>query len=378
MRFHVVSLPHTQTTLEYSACAFTEKVRKFCIMMHNLGHEVFLYSGDRNEAPCTEHVQCFTEGERLAHCDGKHFIAASWNPVDAGWVVFNTRVVEAIRARAQEKDFICLISGWAGKPVADMFPQHQVVEFGIGYPGSFAKYRVFESYAWMHAIYGAETRGNAGVADGRWFDAIIPGYFETERFEFSAEKDDYYFFIGRLIDRKGPQIAAEVCKRLGKRLIVAGQGTPPEGCEYVGVIGPEERNRLMSRARAVFVPTVYLEPFGNVAVEAQACGTPAITTDWGAFTETVLHGQTGFRCRTLREFIDAALTCHTLDPWAIRQHAVANYSLEATAVKYDRYFRRLLTVWGDGWYDTTGLEDMLPVDLPSLTEQETPRACAAE
>jgi glycosyltransferase involved in cell wall biosynthesis len=123
---------------------------------------------------------------------------------------------------------------------------------------------------------------------------------------------------------------------------------------------------------------VYLEPFGNVAVEAQACGTPAITTDWGAFTETVLHGQTGFRCRTLREFIDAALTCHTLDPWAIRQHAVANYSLEATAVKYDRYFRRLLTVWGDGWYDTTGLEDMLPVDLPSLTEQETPRACAAE
>ena len=44
MRFHVVSLPHTQTTRAYSHCAYTEKVRKFCDMM-SVNHEVFLYSG---------------------------------------------------------------------------------------------------------------------------------------------------------------------------------------------------------------------------------------------------------------------------------------------------------------------------------------------
>ncbi len=62
MRFHVVSLPHTQTTTEYTSCAFTEKVRRFCIMMKSMGHEVYLYSGEYNQAPCDEHP----EHERFA------------------------------------------------------------------------------------------------------------------------------------------------------------------------------------------------------------------------------------------------------------------------------------------------------------------------
>ena len=38
-RFHVCALPHTQTTLAYTACAFIERVRKFCLMMKTvLGH----------------------------------------------------------------------------------------------------------------------------------------------------------------------------------------------------------------------------------------------------------------------------------------------------------------------------------------------------
>ena len=54
MRFHVVSLPHTNTTESFAVCAYTEKVRKFCIMMKALGHTVYLYAGEQNEAPCDE------------------------------------------------------------------------------------------------------------------------------------------------------------------------------------------------------------------------------------------------------------------------------------------------------------------------------------
>ena len=51
IRFHLVSLPHTNTTEAFSSCAFTEKVRKFAAMMKGLGHEVILYAGEFNEAP---------------------------------------------------------------------------------------------------------------------------------------------------------------------------------------------------------------------------------------------------------------------------------------------------------------------------------------
>ena len=48
-------------------------------------------------------------------------------------------------------------------------------------------------------------------------------------------------------------------------------------------------------------------------------GTPAITTDFGAFPETVEHGKTGFRCRTLNEFVQAAKARIALDPQYIHR-----------------------------------------------------------
>lgn len=349
MRFHLVSLPHTQVTSEFSACAFTEKVRKFAIMMMNLGHEVFLYAGEQNEAPCTEHIVCLSEAERQAACGDKHYCLASFNCNLPHWKKFNANAIAGIKARAKKEDFICLIGGLANKEIADALPKLTCVEFGIGYGGTFAKYRVWESYAWMHTCYGAQAR-DPNSADGHFFDEVIPGYFEVEKFPLSETKEDYFFFIGRLTDRKGYNIAVEVCKHLGKRLLIAGQGDPPKYGEYLGVIGSEVRGEIMSKAKAVFVPTLYIEPFGNVAVEAQGCGTPVICTDWGAMTETVIDGVTGFRCRSFQEFLDATEKVSELDPKVIRAHAQNNYSLEVIGLKYQAYFEKLLTLWGKGWY----------------------------
>ena len=351
MRLHVVSLPHTQTTEAFGACAYTNKVRLFCKMMKDLcGHEVFLYSGAENEAPCTEHFSCISEAERAAAVGNDHYSHAKFDPALPHWRTFNRNAIAAIAAHVKPHDFLCLIGGVCHQPIAMALPGMLAVEFGVGYSGTFTKYRVFESYAWMHAVYGAHS-GAAHDANGQWFDTVIPGYLERERFPFGETKGDYFLFVGRLIERKGAHVAAEVCRAAGKRLLIAGQGNElPAYGEYVGVVGPEERGRLMSQAAAVFVPTIYLEPFGNVAVEAMACGTPVITTDWGAFTETVIQGETGFRCRTFQQFLDAVDGVHKLDRKAIRSYALRRFSLEAVAPRYDEYFRRLETLWGDGWY----------------------------
>lgn len=349
MRFHVVALPHTQVSEAFSACAFNEKVRKFCIMMKSLGHEVYLYAGDQNEAPCDELIVCITEQERVRSLGGKHYTQASFDSRLPHWLRFNSNVIDGIKNRCRQRDFICVIGGYAHKPIADAFPAMMTVEFGIGYPGTFAKYRVWESYAWMHTCYGAS--GSPASVDGMWFDAVIPSYFEPEKFPFRSDKDDYYLFVGRMIDRKGVHIASELCERLGRRLILAGPGDPPKYGEYVGEVGPERRGELMAGARALLMPTVYIEPFGSVAAEAMLCGTPVITTDWGAMTETVVNRVSGFRCRCFAEFCAAMDAVNDLDPARIRNLALSRYSLDVVKHQYQAYFARLESLWGDGWYE---------------------------
>ena len=350
MRFHVVSVPFTHTTDDFSACAFTEKVRKFCMMMHSLGHEVFLYAGDKNEAPCTEHICCMSEHDRLENLDGKHYTQGSYDHSSEFWQQFSRTVIYQIGKRKQPKDFICIISGLANKIIGDAHPDLMTVEFGIGYPGSYSAYRVFESYAWMHATY-AQQAGNHDT-DGHFYHDVIPSYFETQRFDLQVNKGQHLLFVGRLTHRKGLQLAEQLAEATGRDLHVCGTGDmePPKGCVYHGVVGWKERNRIMGNARALIAPTYYLEPFGSVVVEAQLCGTPAITTDWGAFPENVKHGVSGFRCRSMQEFIDAVDRCDELSPYAIRHRAHRKYSLEAVAIMYDRYFHRLMTLWGDGFY----------------------------
>jgi glycosyltransferase involved in cell wall biosynthesis len=323
------------------------------MMMNNLGHEVFLYSGEvKPECEVTEHITCVTEEYRSDKVGSTHYTQYPFDINNSLWKTFNGMAISQINKRIQPKDFICLIGGTAQKPIADAFPNHMSVEFGVGYGGVFSKYRVFESYAWMHSVYAGHQ--NPTAVDGQFFDVVINGYLEPKMFPLGTHDGDYYLYIGRMIDRKGYKIAQEVCERLGKRLILAGPGEGTGYGEFVGSVGPEERARLMGGAIATFAPTLYIEPFGNVVIEAQACGTPTITTDWGAFTETNIPGFTGYRCRTLAEFMKAAEDVKKLNNESIRRWAIGNYSLDTIGIQYEEYFERLLTLWDDGWYQLKG------------------------
>jgi glycosyltransferase involved in cell wall biosynthesis len=342
MRLHVVSLPHTQTTKEYSWCAYTEKVRKFCNMMTDEGHHVVLYASEENEARVSELVTCISKSEQPEGIP-------EFSPDSPLFYSFNDTVIKEMAFRITPGDIICIIGGRAQEAIARAYPRNFPVEFGIGYSGTFSNYRIFESYAWMHAIYGAQA-GDAAAADGKFFDDVIPNYFEIEDFPEHNQDDDYLLFVGRLIDRKGYHLAAEIAEAAGLPLKIAGAGQPPEYGDYYGVVGPEQRGRLMAGARAIIVPTLYLEPFGGVHVEAQLCGTPVISTDWGIFTETITNGVNGFRCRMFSEFVEAVEKTKDLDHATIRKAAQLRYSTQTVAKQYTDYFNRLMTLNDKGFY----------------------------
>ncbi len=370
-RYHVVSLPHTQVTKDYLSCAYTQKVLNFCKMMKSLGHDIFLYASEETDAPVTELIPCITKQEQAdffgAVDTKKDFYPIEWDENLPYWQIMNNKAILEIQKRIQPQDFICLIGGTCQAPIARTLKDHMTVEFGVGYKGIFSNHRVFESYAWMHHCYGLNK-----IENGMYFDAVIPNYFDPIDFPLAEKKEDYYVYIGRMIPRKGAHIAVEVCGKLGKKLILAGQGVisnengviktaemefSGDHVTHIGTVDVKQRGELLSKATAVLVPTQYIEPFGGVHIEAMMCGTPVITTDWGVFTETVTNGFNGYRTRSFQEMLEAMEKVKTLDSKKIRDWAIANYSLERVAQLYEAYFEQLHTLWGAGWYSDAPLTD---------------------
>jgi glycosyltransferase involved in cell wall biosynthesis len=200
---------------------------------------------------------------------------------------------------------------------------------------------------------------------GERYHVVIPHFFDPEELPLNTgPRGDHFLFVGRLIKYKGLRIAVEACNRISTTLRIAGQGVKSyspgrleaqdgmvhEGnIEYIGSIGPEQRGKEMGQAKAVFVPSEYAEPFGNVAVEAQFCGTPVITTEWEAFPETFEHGRSGWRCRRLDHFVWAAENLRQFDPAYISQRAASLHSMEAVKPRYQEYFEMLSELWDEGW-----------------------------
>lgn len=361
MRLHVLSLPHTQTTPDYLTCAYTQKVVKFSKMMVSQGHEVFLYSGNKNSAPCTEHIRTINPDSFFLR-DPMEVVphGFTWDYNEPYWKLMNENIIEAMQSRVQPRDIICTITGFPQQPVRDAFPAVTSCEFGVGYEGIVSKFCVFESYAWMHYLY-----GKWGHGDGRFYDAVIPNAVDPIDFSLGHHRGNYFLYVGRMLSRKGVKIAVEATKRVGAKLILAGPGgnVDEDGVitaehlvidephvTYVGPINATERNRLMGDCTALICPTIYVEPFAGVHVEAMMAGAPVVSTDHGIFTETIVNGLNGFRCRTLADFAYALENVEGLNTKEIHNRAMQKYSLNPVAEQYTDYFNRLDGLWGDGWY----------------------------
>lgn len=390
MRFHILGLPHTVSSKEFNACAYTQKVVKFGKMMTERGHTVIHYGHEDSNLICTEHVPVLrNEDWKIAY--GTHnwrekFFKFDTN--DHAYQTFYKNAIEEVGKRKQKNDFILPFWGHGVRPICDAHENDMiVVEPGIGYSGGiWAKWKVFESYAIYHAYCGLNS---SAYCQQNWYDVVIPNYFDLEEFDYSEEKDDYFLYLGRVYDGKGVNIAIQATERAGVKLVVAGQKeegyTLPPHVEYVGYADINLRKKLMRRAKASFLPSQYVEPFGGVQIENLLSGTPTITTDWGAFAENNLHGITGYRCRTMGDFVEAIHNIYKINPKNCRSWG-ENFSLEKIAPMYEKFFQDILNVHtNEGWYELNQRDSIdclekeysfLPprCNYEGIKEEETPFA----
>lgn len=341
--------------------AFGTKVINMAKILKQLGHYVIFYGVEGSDVECDEFVQVSTKEDLLktyGPWDKTKIYKENYG--DYCHTIFNNNCIKAINDRKRTGDFLLLCHGTFHQQIATAVNIPDTIEIGIGHRSSFARFRIFESEFQRAWTYGQEGKG-----DGNFYDCVIPGFFDPNDFEYNNKKEDYYLYLGRVISKKGIFVAQQVCEKMGKRLVVAGFGYDKDAnevdakafediikmpnVEYVGFAGKEKRRELMSNAKALFLPTLYLEPFGYVVLEANLSGTPVITTDFGAFPETVKNGYNGFRCRTFKEFCDAVKNIDEIKPDNCREWGM-QYTLEKTTPLYKRYFSQILDLVGKGWY----------------------------
>ncbi len=146
----------------------------------------------------------------------------------------------------------------------------------------------------IRRVYGRESVVIHPPVDAAFFgDPGRPGA--------NAPKRDFYLYAGQITPYKRVELAVLACLKLGRRLIVAGDGIGLKRLKQLAGGSPliafegrctDERLReLYTNARALLFPG--LEDFGIVPLEAQAAGTPVIAFGQGGALETVLPGRTG-------------------------------------------------------------------------------------
>jgi len=173
------------------------------------------------------------------------------------------------------------------------------------------------------------------------YNGLDPADYVFRRFPKRAEQ--YDLFLGKLHSAKGYHWAVEAAKRTGHRLIVAGGWRPSftGSVKYVGEVDGPTKAALLARARCLWNPAQWDEPFGLVSVEALLSGTPVLGTRRGALPELVTPA-VGALCDTMDEIIAAADRIQTRDPAACRAHAERFFTHLVMAGEYLRMYQHVL------------------------------------
>jgi glycosyltransferase involved in cell wall biosynthesis len=158
---------------------------------------------------------------------------------------------------------------------------------------------------------------------------VVHPPIDTERFTpGQGTVGDYYLVAARNVPYKRIDLAIAAADKLGRKLIIAGDGTDQlatssPNVTFLGKVSEAKLLKLMREARALLFPQH--EDFGMTVLEMNACGRPVIAYGKGGALETIIDGKTGiiFEEQTVYGLADAMLRSEriTFDPVAIRRHA---------------------------------------------------------
>ena len=298
------------------------------------GHDVTLFaSGDSHTKARLEAVYAVAPSEWIGH---------------TFWELRHT--INCLR-RSDDFDVISDHTGMLGLALGSLGPTplaHTVHGPLSGEPGMI--YQEITSMLPRAALIAVSDRQREPQPDLPWV-ATCRNALDLSVYPFRPDRGDYLLFLGRMSPDKGAHRALAVSLETGIPLKIAAKCREPleiryfdefirphlnDSIEYVGEVGHADKVELLMGARALLHPIDWEEPFGLVAIEAMACGTPVIATRRGAVPEIIDHGRTGIIVDQYREMEDRATLeqADALDPAVIRQEVEERFSPQRMVADY--------------------------------------------
>ncbi|WP_038547900.1 glycosyltransferase family 4 protein [Synechococcus sp. KORDI-100] len=190
---------------------------------------------------------------------------------------------------------------------------------------------------------------------------VVGNGFDLQAYRFQPAENGPLGWAGRIAPEKGLEDAAAAAAALGDRLLVWGlredevyaaaveSAVPPGTIEWRGFLSTEDLQRDLGACRALINTPKWNEAYGNVVVEAMACGVPVIAYDRGGPGELIVPGENGLLVPPddVSALAESIRRCGEIDRYACRHWAERHASQDVFSGRVEAWIRAGLAADGN-------------------------------
>ncbi len=187
---------------------------------------------------------------------------------------------------------------------------------------------------------------------------LLGSGIDLSLYEFCDKPESKLAWLGRIAPEKGLEDAVAAAKITGIPLKIMGKmqdedywqkicaDYPDAPVEYLGFLTTTQMQEQVRECQALLMTPRWVEAFGNVAIEALACGVPVIAYARGGPIEIVRDGLTGFLVEpdSVNGLVSAIARIDKIDRRACRNQAEVEYSLVAFGDRFEHWFNSILNL----------------------------------
>ncbi|HEY9768311.1 MAG TPA: glycosyltransferase family 4 protein [Coleofasciculaceae cyanobacterium] len=214
-------------------------------------------------------------------------------------------------------------------------------------------HRLIQQYPGTFGVY---TQSQADTFPFAHDCKILSSAIDLSLYQFNQHPEASLAWLGRIAPEKALEDAVAAVNITGMPLKIFGKMQdqnywsqichtyPDAPIEYLGFLNTEKLQQELGKCCALLMTPRWIEAFGNVAIEALACGVPIIAYRRGGPAEIVRDGETGFLVEpdSISGLVAAINNIDRLDRIACRQQAEAEYSLVALGDRFEAWFNQLI------------------------------------